>query len=568
MLKTKIVSSQQKAFIDDKIDSFPTLTKISVLRGERLSIQLLYVDEGEEYMPKRPYCTLMLSGKLAEGATVRDVRYVPVERPVHPDSYDSNYLRTEPGLYPDILTPLRYNGKFIISRDKLRSLWIELTIPVDIDGIFNLDVSILLESASVGETGETAFERTEISRNTLEIEVIPATLPEQELIFTQWFYADGLAGYYDESAWSERHWRIVEEFIRVGAKRGRNMIYTPVLSPALNVLPPQERIPTQLVEVTVTNGEYSFDFSRLGRWIDICRSAGVKYYEISHFYQQDQALHSAHVYGTLDGKYGTLFGWDTLALDPEYVKFLRSLIPALLDYMRSLGLDHQCYFHISDEPTKNYIDHYKKVKENISDLLKGYTIMDALSEVEFYKSGAVECPVPVTKKIEPFLEEQIENRWCYYAGFTTVDCANVLCAMPSWRGRSLAMQMFKYDIKGLLHWGYNYYNNRASGDVINPYLDLSGEDWVAAGDTFVVYPSHNGKAIESLRMITYDEIITDYRAMRLAESLTSHQAVVDAMESALGDVITFRRCATSEAEILAVRNAVNEIIRVNLKNNS
>ena len=54
MLKTKIVSSQQKAFIDDKIDSFPTLKKISALRGERLSVQLLYVDEGEKYLPKRP----------------------------------------------------------------------------------------------------------------------------------------------------------------------------------------------------------------------------------------------------------------------------------------------------------------------------------------------------------------------------------------------------------------------------------------------------------------------------------------------------------------------------------
>ena len=62
-------------------------------------------------------------------------------------------------------------------------------------------------------------------------------------------------------------------------------------------------------------------------------------------------------------------------------------------------------------------------------------------------------------------------------------------------------------------------------------------------------------------MITYEEIITDYRAMRLAESLTSHETVVRAMETALGDTITFRRCATSEAELFAVRNAVNDIIR-------
>ena len=51
MLKTKIVSSQQKAFIDDKIDQSPALKSITALRGEKLSIQLLYVDEGEEYIP-------------------------------------------------------------------------------------------------------------------------------------------------------------------------------------------------------------------------------------------------------------------------------------------------------------------------------------------------------------------------------------------------------------------------------------------------------------------------------------------------------------------------------------
>ena len=564
MLKTKIVSSQQKAFIDDKIDAYPTLKSIRVLRGEKLSIQLLYVDENEEYLPKRPYCTLELKGALANGASIRDVRSVPVERPIHPDAFDSNYLRTTPGIYPDVLTPLRYGGKFIISRDKLRSLWIELEIPDDAEGETPLDISIYLESASVGETGDKIFERTEISRDTISIDVIPAALPEQDMIFTQWFYADCLAGYYNLPAWSDRHWEIIEEFIAAGAKRGRNMIYTPLLTPALNVLEPYERIPTQLVEVTVTNGKYSFGFERLARWIDICERCGVKYYEISHFYDQDQAHHSAKVYGTRDGEYGTLFGWESLATDEEYVRFLRELIPSFLEFMKEKGLDKRCYFHISDEPTKDHIDHYLKVKSNISDLLPGYTIMDALSEIEFYKSGAVECPVPATKKINPFLDEDIKNRWCYYAGFSTVDCANVLCAMPSWRGRSLGMQMFKYNIKNLLHWGYNYYNNRASGDTINPYLDLAGEDWVAAGDTFVVYPGIDGVPLESLRMITYEEIITDYRAMRLAESLSSHDAVVSAMESALGDTITFRRCARSEAEILAVREAVNNIIRNNL----
>ena len=41
MFKTKFVSSQEKAFIDDKIDSFKQLTQISALGGEVLNIQLL-----------------------------------------------------------------------------------------------------------------------------------------------------------------------------------------------------------------------------------------------------------------------------------------------------------------------------------------------------------------------------------------------------------------------------------------------------------------------------------------------------------------------------------------------
>ena len=193
MLKTKIVSSQQKAFIDDSIDRYPRLEQISVLRGEKLSFQLLYVDEGEEYLPVRPYCALEIKGALAKYVTVRDVRNVPVDRPIHPNKFDSNYLRTTPGIYPDILTPLRYGGKVIVSRDKLRSLWIELEIPQDATGSYTMEFSIGLIGAAVGDTDNAELSGAPISTDRITVDVIAATLPKQELIFTQWFYADCLA---------------------------------------------------------------------------------------------------------------------------------------------------------------------------------------------------------------------------------------------------------------------------------------------------------------------------------------------------------------------------------------
>ena len=127
------------------------------------------------------------------------------------------------------------------------------------------------------------------------------------------------------------------------------------------------------------------------------------------------------------------------------------------------------------------------------------------------------------------------------------------------------MQLFKYNLKGFLHWGFNYYNNRASGDAINPYLDLGGEDWVNAGDTFMVYPNNDGTPLESIRLMTMEEAMQDVRAMQLAEKYYSHEEIVRVMEEALGDEITFTRCAHTADEMLRVREAVNELIKKAVK---
>ena len=400
MLKTKIVSSQEKIFIDDNIDAFSSFEKISALRGETVSLQFLYVDSSEgEYLPVRPFFDITLSGDIAKYATMRDVRCVPVDRPTKPGITDENYLRMIPGIYPDILTPLRYGGKICPSRDKLRSVWIEISIPEDYSGEYTLNVT-----ASKNDIGVV---NTEI----VEIKVIPVSLPEQKTHFTQWFYPDCLAAYYNVPMWSEKHWEIVESFARVAVKRGRDTLYMPLFTPAINVLPGYERLSSQLVRINVNNGEYSFDFSLVDRYVDMCDRLGVKYLEISHFYQQDNAKHAAHVYATVDGEYKQVFDWDSLALDEEYVKFLRLLVGEFVEHMKARGDDERCIYHISDEPYLSNIEHYRAVKENVSDLLSGYKIIDALSDFEFYSKGILEHPVPVLSAADSFIEANVKELW-------------------------------------------------------------------------------------------------------------------------------------------------------------
>lgn len=569
MLKTLIVSSQEKIFVDDKIEKFPRLERISALGGETLNFQLVFIDEGENPLPARPLLSFNIKnikGNLAECTTARDVRSVPVDRPCKPGFTDDNYLRTEPGIYPDLLTPLRYGGKIVPSQVNLRSVWLEVNIPEDVFGECEIEIEIGLDEAAVGDTDSVALDGNVLSRERLTVDVIPASLPENKMMFTQWFYCDCLASYYNVPVWSDRHWEIIESFAALAVKRGRNMLYTPLLTPALNVMAPFLRVPSQLVGVKLTNGEYSFDFSNVDRWVDMCDRIGVKYLEISHFYHQDQALHSAKVYGEVDGEYKQIFGWETLSLDPEYIRFLREMISAFVAHMKARGDDKRCYYHISDEPKIKYIDRFLEVKNNIVDLLEGYEIMDALSNYEFYRTGAVSSPVSVTSHIEKFIEENVPNLWTYYACNELIEYSNAYVAMPSWRTRSIGMQLYKYNIQGFLHWGYNYYNNRASGDAINPFVDLSGEDWVPAGDTFVVYPDQDGRPLESIRNMTLDEAMQDLRAMQLCEKYYSHEEIVRAMEEALGDEITFKRCAHTADEMLRVRAAINGMIAKALAN--
>ena len=137
--------------------------------------------------------------------------------------------------------------------------------------------------------------------------------------------------------------------------------------------------------------------------------------------------------------------------------------------------------------------------------------------------------------------------------------------MPSARTRVLGFLLYKYDIKGFLHWGYNFYNNQYSGDPINPYTEPCADFVFPAGDAFSVHPANDGTALESIRLLVFYEALQDIKAMKLAESLTSHDEIVKAIEEAFGTELTFDTCAKSSAVMLGVREAVNAIIKNNLK---
>lgn len=551
MLKTKIISSLEKVFLDQKLTDFARLERISALKGERISFQIAVYQEGE--IPgdaNRLLVKPTVTGALAEHVTLREVRNVPVELPCRYDTRDEQVLRTTPGLYPDKLTPLICHERIIAKRDLAVSVWVDVTIPKDTIHVGESKLDFSLEA----EDGQKVTE-------SIVIDVINAILPEQQLIMTQWFHCDALANYYRVEPWSEEHWRIVENFARVAVKNGINMLLTPVFTPSLDTEIGGERLTTQLVGVTKADRGYTFDFSLLDRWVDMCDRVGIKYFEIAHLFTQWGAAHAPKIMATVDGEYKRIFGWETNAVGDDYTCFIRAFLTEFISHMKANGNDKRCYYHISDEPQKQHLESYRAAKMSVADLLDGYVIMDALSDYEFWQDGVVSTPIPANDHIKPFVENNVPGLWTYYCCAQLINVSNRLIYMPSWRNRSIGMQMYKYDIVGFLQWGYNFYNNLGSMDSVDPNEDVSGSHWVPAGDTHSVYPAPDGTALESLRIVVFHDALQDISAMKLCESLYSKEEVIAAIEAILGASIAFDRCAYTSYEMQAIREKINSMIK-------
>ena len=547
-IKMKVVSSLEKCFFDERIEQREPLTEITVLKNELVCFQVLYCCDTVEKRIRQGKVTL--TGDLAKYATVRNVVHMPSMQPMNQNKQDGAYLRREPGMYPDLLRPLHYRGETMMPKSRTRSLWVEIKLPEDIKaGEYTAGVSIYSD-----------YEPEHYGEASVKIKVLDAALPKQTLIHTEWFYTDCIAQYYHTRVFSERHWRLIESFMKTATKNGINMILTPVFTPELDTYIGGERLTTQLVDIELDDkGDFKFGFDKLHRWIDIALRCDVEYFEIPHFFTQWGAENAPKIIVKVNGRNKKYFGWHTDAMGEEYGKFLSQFIPALLGEFKKRGLDKKCFFHVSDEPSMSDLAHYKKCKELIGQYLEGYPIIDALSNYEFYESGAIDKPVPATKAIEPFIENKVPGLWAYYcqSGFNVSDR---FFSMPLWRTRILGVQLYYYDIEGFLHWGYNFYNNRKSYDVINPFLDTTGEYFVSSGDTFLVYPGDDETAWESIRLNALREAVDDIRALKLYEEKYGREAAKALILEDTDGLLTFMHFPEGADYLLNLRKKIYSAI--------
>lgn len=534
-LQIKQLSSLAKVFprkIYGKAES-----RMVALKNSTISYQIAYKGDGE--------FTYKIKSRLKDYIRVFDVGYVPSEMPAYENCDDGNYQNREPGLFPDPLFPKK--RREIKAEKTYKTLWVSIEIPNEINaGEYEIDFIF---------NGDGEYHAIK------KIKIEDIALESKEIIFTQWFHVDCIANYHKVQVYSKEHWELIRKYMKMANAHGINMILVPVLTPPLDTYEGGERTTTQLVDIEVKNGDYVFDFSNLHTYINMARECGMKYFEINHMFTQWGSKYAPKVIATVNGQKQRIFGWETSATSNEYATFLRALIPALIKELKAEGLSNdQVFFHVSDEPNHRCIDEYRGASAILKPLVKDYKITDALSHIEFSKQGLVDVSVCSIKCIEPFIQDGVSNLWGYYCCAENMEVSNRFFSMPSERNRIIGTQIYKFGLKGFLHWGYNFYNSQYSRKQINPYKITDAGKAFPSGDAFSVYPVKND-VIPSLRLKVFKEALDDVSLLYMLERKIGREEVIRVLNEEAECDLTFKIYPRQEEFFARLRKRVIKLLK-------
>lgn len=547
-MKIKLISSLEKVLPDTEPYS-PELTEFTIFKNEPFSFQLaVFIEEGES----RAH-TLSIQSQLKNDLRLFEV----MERPTTLNRYenaDSFYLEDRAS-YPDLLFELK-DKKYLWFEEmgKWSSLWFKYTPSKEVCGKRKIKITIT--------------NGTNVEEKSIILRILDADLPKQELLYTNWFHIDCLCTHYEISPpFYGEFWDVFDAYVKNAVEHGMNMILTPIFTPPIDTEIGGERPTIQLVGVTERFGEYTFEFELFEKFVEHCLALGIEAFEISHLFTQWGACAAPKIKATKNLSYVTRFGWDTDPFGEDYITFLAAFARAFKEEAKKLGIENRIFMHVSDEPSMKDIENYRNASKLLHALFPSYRFIDALSDIEFYKQGLCETPIPCENNADEFFPV-VKSFWTYYCcGQSNEFLPNRFFSMPSLRNRILGFLLYKYNAEGFLQWGHNFWYTQYSKKAVNPLFETDAGGAFPSGDAFVVYPGFDKEPMNSLRHEVFYEGICDLRALRLLEKLSSREHALSVLEERLKEPLTFRTYPHDDGWLLGTRLRINEEIKRILKEN-
>src|SRR5690606_21353076 len=480
-----IVDPLEKAF-PETIFPVESFKEIDVAKGEKAAAQLLLrslqdVDEVN--------LNIRIEGLPETAVSCAPIGYVRAGREYNGQAFDK--LVSNSGYYTD---PIMDGHRITLQSGVTQACYISVAIPENTNaGTYPVNITIY--------AGEETLHKTFL------IHVHNVKLGKQQLKIANWytFAAKELALMNNGEAvepFSDLYWELLQILAKKMAEYGSNVALA---------------TPLELAICQKKGEEYTFDFSRFDKTVEIFKNAGLTaLLEGGWIAWRSGDWTSDYVVKVPepgpDSTTYLLLPIQDLRAKNFYTQFFKALVP----HLKAEGWWDTYYQHIADEPIaehrKSYIDIASFVKSIVPDI----RIMDACHNPDLAETLDLWVPpVDFLNKDFEFYQERKKTGdqvWFYTCLWPKGNYANRFIDLPLIKTRLIHWINHKYAIDGYLHWGFNWWTEEPFAETT--FINDTGGNLLPGGDSWIVYPGYH-KLYSSIRLEAMRDGINDYTLLEM-----------------------------------------------------
>jgi hypothetical protein len=407
-----------------------------------------------------------------------------------------------PGFVPDPLWPM---SKVWIGPNESRSFWITLNVPADAKpGVRELIVRMNLPEAKKQIDLPVRLDIAEL-----------VIQPRKDFHVIHWWRGEATWDFYKTGMFEDpRWWKLTRDQLADMLAHGSDVVYVPIFFDRRETF----KRPCQLLIVNETEpGKYTFDWSQVKKFTDMCKELGFTEFEWSHLWIYWGVENPVRLYTRKGDQYVMLWDPSISGFSDTFLNFLKQFLPEFEKFLKQETLLDHSYFHLSDEPgSGQHIANYKRARQILHDLAPWMKVMDALSDIEYGKQHLTDMPVPLVSSAQAYIDLKIPH-WVYYCCAPQGPWLNRFMDTPLAKVRMSGMLFYRLGAKGFLHWGFNYWHKMEQETIGDPFNDATnaGYPGIPYGDPFVIYPGPDGP-LDSIRWEVFAESLQDYAILQSA----------------------------------------------------
>ncbi|HID93059.1 MAG TPA: DUF4091 domain-containing protein [bacterium (Candidatus Stahlbacteria)] len=397
--------------------------------------------------------------------------------------------------YPD---PLLEDKELKIEASVTRAIWVNVYIPSNTaPGRYKGNIRIIADK--------------KVREIDIELEVWPFILPDKPSFrLNLWFKPQYLCEYYQVKKWSQEYWNLVQKYAKDLAVHGQKVITAPFCGPH------------SLVDWYLEqNGGYGFDFTRLDRHVELFMNQGIN--ELIEFFTMYPPHSPEKVSLELINRRTGENKKEIISVgSAKYDQIWTTFIRALSKHLEERGWLDKAMIKISDEPTKEEIDCWRKAAKLVKKASPRLKVTDAFARTKPYEQF-IDCVDVWAVHLWNFDHDfaaRCQSKGAEVWWYTCNDCNNPNTFIKSSliEARLIPWLMWENKVDGFLRWSYIDWSK-------TPWCDTKGYSSSPQGDKFLVYPGAEGPA-SSIRWEAMREGMEDYEYLTILDQLMKEKPYI------------------------------------------